>query len=268
VMTVDKPIIGPSARAPDGVENVAVFRLRGPSSYVMIYSEGLENQARAARARARVTLRRARRAADVVHVRRDAQHLARMDSTDLFTWTDRGPLQLLSAKRNSRGSLLPPEALINRPKWMAARYGAPFVWREPTDGCFYMALMGEYDIKTHRSALGLLFSADGERWALSDVERPPQTKGGRVTALHTKNREEKLEPAERAMGKTTPEKKDKEQVKAEAEEAQDKMVMEEYDRYSQFEAQDAMVVEEHGRYKTRQDKTSLGQEIFFLDKTT
>ena len=43
VLTLDAPLLGISERAPDGVENVAVFRGSG-GGYVMVYSEGLASQ--------------------------------------------------------------------------------------------------------------------------------------------------------------------------------------------------------------------------------
>lgn len=42
ITTVDAPLIGPSAEAPDGVENVTVYRIQ--NEWIMIYSEGLLNQ--------------------------------------------------------------------------------------------------------------------------------------------------------------------------------------------------------------------------------
>ena len=65
ILSRDAPLLGVSARAPDGVENVAVF----PTSrgrYLMIYSEGLA-----------------------------AQHLAHaVSEDDMDTWRDLGPLAL------------------------------------------------------------------------------------------------------------------------------------------------------------------------------
>jgi len=58
-----QPLKGVSKRAPDGVENVAVFERDGV--YTMIYSEGLQSQ-----------------------------HLARMTSTNLIHWKDHGRLRL------------------------------------------------------------------------------------------------------------------------------------------------------------------------------
>jgi predicted GH43/DUF377 family glycosyl hydrolase len=63
ILTRDTPLIGRSARAPDGVENVMVFRNRG--QWTMIYSEGLA-----------------------------AQHLALATSADLLSWKLEGPLSL------------------------------------------------------------------------------------------------------------------------------------------------------------------------------
>ena len=89
------------------------------------------------------------------------QHLAYAVSDDLYTWEDQGPLRL---------AVSPAEH-----PWLGGRYGAPFVWREPS-GCFLMALMGEYSMsKTayHQSAIGLLASDDGEVWDLA-AEREPR----------------------------------------------------------------------------------------------
>jgi hypothetical protein len=82
------------------------------------------------------------------------QHLAHAVSSDLYAWEDRGPLRL---------AISPSEHA-----WLAGRYGAPYVWREPS-GCFVMALMGEFSMKVayHQSAIGLLVSEDGERWELA-----------------------------------------------------------------------------------------------------
>ena len=176
VLTRDAPLIGTSERAPDGVENVAVFR--GPAGrYVMIYSEGLVSQ-----------------------------HLAHAVSDDLIEWSDRGPLQIRATQR-----------------WLAGRYGAPFVWRQPagaspfgaaaTDsagaetadgvgvadgaagvsataergGCFWMALMGEAEIETHASFIGLLHSTDGAAWNLLPERNASRasTAGGQLTTAPT-----------------------------------------------------------------------------------
>ena len=87
------------------------------------------------------------------------QHLAYAVSDDLYTWEDQGPLRL---------AVSPAEH-----PWLGGRYGAPYVWREPS-GCFLMALMGEYSMsKTayHQSAIGLLASDDGEVWDLAAARR-------------------------------------------------------------------------------------------------
>ncbi len=63
ILTQDKPLIGVSEEAPDGVENIMVFRTG--DHWTMIYSEGLENQ-----------------------------HLARATSTDLVTWQPAGPIDI------------------------------------------------------------------------------------------------------------------------------------------------------------------------------
>jgi hypothetical protein len=137
------PTVGVSSRAPDGVENVAVFKRKagrvvaadatagagggraagpgrgsgtGGQEYVLIYSEGLR-----------------------------AQHLAYALSADgMETWRDGGTIVIAPAA------------------WTAGRYGAPFVWSE--NGCWWMALMGESELKLHTSAVGLLYSADGSTW--------------------------------------------------------------------------------------------------------
>jgi len=63
ILTRDAPLIGRSERAPDGVENVTVFRT-GPQ-WTMIYSEGMKDQ-----------------------------HLAYAHSADLVHWTLKGPIEL------------------------------------------------------------------------------------------------------------------------------------------------------------------------------
>lgn len=183
------PTVGVSSRAPDGVENVAVFRRglvrgvvadgsagtdgsagepggtsgSGGHEYVLIYSEGLR-----------------------------AQHLAYALSADgMETWRDGGAIAIAPAA------------------WMAGRYGAPFVWSEA--GCWWMALMGESELKLHASAVGLLYSADGSTWHVlaeregaagatadgdaEDRETPPQVeRGARVDS-----QSEKGEPHEEAQ---------------------------------------------------------------------
>jgi sucrose-6-phosphate hydrolase SacC (GH32 family) len=113
ILTPDQPLIGPSPRAPDGVENIAVFKTG--NLWTMVYSEGL------------------------VH-----QHIARATSPDLMTWTETGPIEL------------PVQ------KWMARRYGAPYVWADG-DG-WVMILMGEN--AAGRTTFGLLTSHDGVQWSL------------------------------------------------------------------------------------------------------
>ena len=121
-----------------------------------------------------------------------SQHLAHAVSDDLLEWSDRGPIEIRATQR-----------------WLAGRYGAPFVWRQPaaasplgtvaaegtadTDetgdtvggasvsggaagagggaggvrgGCFWMVLMGEAELETHASFIGLLRSSDGSTWHL------------------------------------------------------------------------------------------------------
>jgi len=63
ILTQDTPLIGRSGRAPDGVENVTVFRTG--SRWTMIYSEGMRDQ-----------------------------HLAYAQSADLVHWTLKGPIEL------------------------------------------------------------------------------------------------------------------------------------------------------------------------------
>ena len=72
------------------------------------------------------------------------QHLARAVSADLRSWQPQGPLEL------------------PRQKWMARKYGAPFVWRE--DGQWVMILMGEDT--AGKTTFGLLTSPDGAQWTL------------------------------------------------------------------------------------------------------
>jgi len=113
ILTTNAPLIGVSERAPDGVENVMIFRT--DDHWTMIFSEGLANQ-----------------------------HLALATSTDLMTWKLEGPIEL------------------PRQKWMAHKYGAPFVWQE--DNQWLMILMGENTVS--HTAFGLLTSPDGEKWTL------------------------------------------------------------------------------------------------------
>lgn len=111
ILTLTAPLLGHSAGAPDGVENVMVFRTG--EHWTMIYSEGLANQ-----------------------------HLALATSTDLRNWKILGPIE------------------IPRQKWMARKYGAPFVWRDGPE--WRMILMGENDQR--RTTFGLLSSSDGRHW--------------------------------------------------------------------------------------------------------
>jgi len=71
ILTKDSPLIGISASAPDGVENVMVFRTG--DQWTMIYSEGLENQ-----------------------------HLALATSGDLRSWKLGGPIEISRQKWMSR----------------------------------------------------------------------------------------------------------------------------------------------------------------------
>ena len=64
ILSMDQPMIGISARAPDGVENTMVIRTG--ARWTMIYSEGLKNQ-----------------------------HLAMAESHDLKTWTPTGPVDII-----------------------------------------------------------------------------------------------------------------------------------------------------------------------------
>ncbi len=113
ILTPDQPLIGVTDQAPDGAENLTVFRTG--SYWTMIYSEGL------------------------VH-----QHIARAISMDLIHWEKTGPIH------------------IPIQKWMANRYGAPYVWIEGDS--YFMILMGEDTGK--RTTLGLLTSKDGETWTI------------------------------------------------------------------------------------------------------
>ena len=113
VLTPKVPLLGVSDRAPDGVENVMVFRTG--DHWTMIFSEGLADQ-----------------------------HLALAVSNDLRTWKLQGPLE------------------IPRQKWMARKYGAPFVWRD--GDAWRMILMGEN--AAGKTTFGLLSSPDGKQWTL------------------------------------------------------------------------------------------------------
>lgn len=111
ILSTNAPLLGVSERAPDGVENVMVFRTG--DRWTMIYSEGLADQ-----------------------------HLALATSTDLRLWKPAGPIRIAPQK------------------WMARKYGAPFVWREGDQ--WLMILMGQN--AAGRTAFGLLASTDGRRW--------------------------------------------------------------------------------------------------------
>ena len=111
ILTTNAPLLGVSSRAPDGVENVMVFRTG--DHWTMIYSEGLADQ-----------------------------HLAQSTSPNLRDWKLEGPIEL------------------PRQSWMARKYGAPFVWREPDR--WVMILMGENAAR--RTTFGLLTSFDGRHW--------------------------------------------------------------------------------------------------------
>jgi len=113
ILTPGSPLIGISERAPDGVENIMVFRTG--EHWTMIFSEGLANQ-----------------------------HLALATSANLLTCKLEGPIEL------------------PRQKWMAHKYGAPFVWREKHR--WLMILMGENTVG--HTAFGLLTSLDGQKWTL------------------------------------------------------------------------------------------------------
>jgi sucrose-6-phosphate hydrolase SacC (GH32 family) len=71
ILTRDRPLFGPSERAPDGVENTMIFRTG--VDWTMIYSEGLARQ-----------------------------HLALAASSDLRDWKLLGPLPIPRQKWNSR----------------------------------------------------------------------------------------------------------------------------------------------------------------------
>lgn len=113
ILTTNAPLLGVSDRAPDGVENIMIFRT--DDHWTMIFSEGLANQ-----------------------------HLALATSTDLVSWEQHGPIE------------------IPRQKWMARKYGAPFVWRDGDQ--WLMILMGESS--AGRTTFGLLTSLDGTKWVL------------------------------------------------------------------------------------------------------
>lgn len=113
ILTTNVPLLGVSERAPDGVENIMIFRTGG--HWTMVFSEGLANQ-----------------------------HLALATSADLISWEQQGAIEL------------------PRQKWMAHKYGAPFVWRDGDQ--WLMILMGEN--AAGRTAFGLLTSPDGKKWTL------------------------------------------------------------------------------------------------------
>jgi len=73
-----------------------------------------------------------------------SQHLTRATSPDLVNWRLEGPVK------------------IPRQKWMAHKYGAPFVWRDGDQ--WLMILMGT--VAEDHTAFGLLSSTDGEHWLL------------------------------------------------------------------------------------------------------
>jgi len=72
------------------------------------------------------------------------QHLALATSLDLRAWKIESPIEL------------------PRQKWMASKYGAPFVWREADR--WLMMLMGQS--ATGKTTFGLLTSPDGAQWTL------------------------------------------------------------------------------------------------------
>ena len=108
------------------------------------------------------------------------QHLAYATSRDLHTWEDGGRLQLDGGRlqpaapqgHSTQAAVATADGRATQ-AWMAGRFGAPHVWRDGADGCFRMVLMGEYETATHRSAVGLLSSADGEQWELLPEKRGP-----------------------------------------------------------------------------------------------
>lgn len=71
ILTTNAPLLGVSERAPDGVENIMIFRTG--DHWTMIFSEGLENQ-----------------------------HLALATSTDLISWKLGGPIELPRQKWMAR----------------------------------------------------------------------------------------------------------------------------------------------------------------------
>lgn len=122
ILTPDAPLLGRSDRAPDGVENVMVYRTG--DQWTMLFSRGLRDQ-----------------------------HLAWATSSDLRSWKVGG------------------EVDVPRQEWMAARYGAPFVWPEG-DG-WAMILMGEN--KQGRTTFGLFTSPDGLCWTGLPEKAPAPT---------------------------------------------------------------------------------------------
>ena len=76
----------------------------------------------------------------------ESQHLALATSPDLIKWKLEGPIE------------------SPRQKWMARKFGAPFVWKDGSQ--WMMILMGTND-KDH-TTFGLLTSPDGRRWQLLD----------------------------------------------------------------------------------------------------
>jgi hypothetical protein len=76
ITSSDKAIFGFSTRAPDGCENVSVFKAK--NDWIMIYSEGLEKQ-----------------------------HLALASSKDLLTWKEEGLLELEHQAWNQKKSGAP-----------------------------------------------------------------------------------------------------------------------------------------------------------------
>ena len=120
IISRDQPLMGRD-RAPDGVENVVVYRTG--DHWTMLFSEGLVDQ-----------------------------HLALAQSADLLHWQPLG------------------RVTIEPQHWLAAKYGAPFVWQE--DDLYHMVLMGEEPV-SKRTTFGLFVSSNGLEWRALP-ERPTQ----------------------------------------------------------------------------------------------
>lgn len=139
IITPTTPLLGITPEAPDGSENVMVFRTG--ELWTMIYSEGLAEQ-----------------------------HLALAQSPDLRRWQRLGrldlPVQSWMASRYGA-----PFVWRELPLPLRARQGRGSAKRGLPDGSakrgpegWWMILMGEDH--AHRTTLGLLTSSDGLNWDL------------------------------------------------------------------------------------------------------